>query len=83
MIDAPGNPTQPVPWYGSTRHETYGADDDQWSNFFNAAFLFHAPRSLPANEPLRFRYRVVVHDGLGDHADLAARADEYRRALAP
>jgi hypothetical protein len=81
MVDAPGNPTDPVPWYGSTRHETYGADDDQWSNFFNAAFLFHAARPLPADQPLRFRYRVVVHDDLGDHGQLSELADDYRRGV--
>jgi hypothetical protein len=72
VIDSPDNPNHPVPWYGSTRHDTYGADGDEWSNFFNAAFLFHGPMEVAAGQPLRFRYRVVVHDG-------AASADQVQR----
>jgi hypothetical protein len=83
FIDAPDNPTHPVPWYGSTRHDTYGTSGDDWSNFLNAAFLFHAPRTLGAGEPLRFRYRIVVHDGEADPAAIEAQAADYHRELAP
>jgi methane monooxygenase PmoA-like len=69
MFDAPSNVRHPVPWYGSTRADTYG--DDGWSNFFNAAFLFHAPMSLAAGEELRIDHRVVVHDGDWDHDTIA------------
>jgi hypothetical protein len=61
VLDAPTNPRAPTPWYGSTRSAVYGGDD--WSNFLNAAFLFHAPLAVAAGDTLRFRYRVVVHDG--------------------
>ncbi len=61
MFDAPTNRRHPVPWYGSTRAATYG--DEGWSNFLNAAFLFHAPMPLTAQEELRIDHRVVVHDG--------------------
>ena len=50
--------------YASTRAATYG--DEGWSNFLNAAFLWDEPLSVPAHEPLSFRYRVVVHDGVWD-----------------
>ena len=51
----------PLPWYGSTRSGTYG--DEGWSNFLNAAFLFHEALPLAAGEELRVRHRVLVHDG--------------------
>ncbi len=70
MFDAPTNRRHPVPWYGSTRADTYG--DDGWSNFFNAAFLFHEPMRVAAGEELRIDHRVVVHDGDWDHAGIDA-----------
>ena len=63
MLDHPENPRHPVPFYGSTRAATYG---EGWSNFLNAAFLFHEPLDVGAGEPLRIRHRVVVHDGVWD-----------------
>ena len=61
VLDHPRNPRHPVPWYASTRAGPgYG---EGWANFVNAAFLFHEPLALAAGEELRFRYRVVVHDG--------------------
>lgn len=61
LLDHPSNPRAPVPWYAST--EAGPGYGDGWANFVNAAFLFHEPMQLDAGEPLRFRYRVVVHDG--------------------
>jgi hypothetical protein len=74
ILDRAGNPSHPVPWYGSTKAATYG--DEGWSNFLNAAFLWDGPLEWPAQQPLQFDYRVVVHDGIWD----AGRCDdEYRR----
>lgn len=64
LLDRPGNPRHPVPWYGSTRAATYG--DEGWSNFVNAAFLWDGPLSVAAGDPLSFSYRIVVHDGVWD-----------------
>ncbi|HUF33633.1 MAG TPA: PmoA family protein [Acidimicrobiales bacterium] len=64
FLDHPTNPRHPVPWYASTRAATYG--DEGWANFVNAAFLFHEAMEVAGGEPLRFRYRVVVHDGDAD-----------------
>ena len=64
FLDGPANPRHAVPWYGSTRAETYG--DDGWSNFLNAAFLWDAPLVVGAGERLHFSYRMVVHDGPRD-----------------
>ena len=61
FLDHPSNARHPVPWYGATRSRVYG--DDGWSNYLNAAFLFHEPLSLSAGEELTLRYRVVAHDG--------------------
>lgn len=66
LLDAPTNPSHPVPWYGSTRAATYG--DEGWSNFLNAAFLWDGPIEVAAGESLAFTYRVVVHDGIWDDA---------------
>lgn len=63
FLDHPSNPRHPVPWYGASRSRVYG---EGWSNFLNAAFLFHEPWSLEPDAPLRLRYRVVVHDGRWD-----------------
>lgn len=60
MLDHPQNPRFPVPWYGSTRADTYG---EGWANFVNAAFLWDEAMALAAGEPLRLRYRLLVHDG--------------------
>ena len=62
VFDRPTNPSHPVPWYGSSRAATYG--DEGWSNFLNAAFLWDGPMAVGGGEVLRFRYRVVVHDGI-------------------
>ena len=62
VLDHPANPRHPTPWYASTRADTYG--DEGWSNFCNAALLWHEPLAVAADRPLELRYRVVVHDGL-------------------
>ena len=46
LLDHPHNHRHPVPWYASTKAATYG--DEGWSNFANAAFLWHAPLEWPA-----------------------------------
>jgi hypothetical protein len=63
MLDHPDNPRHPVPWYASTRAETYG---EGWANFVNAAFLWDGPMTFAAGAALRFRYQVLVHDGTWD-----------------
>jgi hypothetical protein len=70
FFDDPANPRHPVPWYASTRAATYG--DEGWSNFMNAAFLFHDGLAVPAGEALSFRYRVLVHDGVWTLDEIAA-----------
>ena len=60
MLDHPGNPRSPSPWYASTRADTYG---EGWANFVNAAFLWDEPLTVAADETLALRYRVIVHDG--------------------
>lgn len=60
LFDHPANPRFPTPFYAST-FDGYG--EGAWTNFFNAAFLFHEAMDLAAGKPLRLRHRVVVHDG--------------------
>ena len=60
LFDHPANRRFPTPFYAST-WDGYG--EGAWTNFFNAAFLFHEGMDLAADEPLRVRHRTVVHDG--------------------
>lgn len=64
ILDHPGNPAHPVPFYATTRAASgYG---EGWSNTVYPAFLWDGPLALAAGTTLRFRYRVVVHDGAWD-----------------
>jgi len=54
LLDHPENPRHPTPWYAGSGS---GA-------FINAALLLAEPMSLAKGEPLRLRYRVLVHDGV-------------------
>jgi Methane oxygenase PmoA len=75
VLDHPGNPAHPVPFYATTRAgEGYG---DGWANTIYPAFLWHGPRPLVATAPLRFRYRLAVHDGAWDADRCAAAWDAW------
>jgi hypothetical protein len=76
LFDHPDNVRHPVPWYASTRAETYG---EGWANFVNAAFLWDDPLSVSGDEHLRVRHGVVVHDGTWSSDRLDA---EHRAYLA-
>ena len=74
VLDHPGNPAHPVPFYATTRAgDGYG---EGWANTIYPAFLWDVPRALAAGEVLRFRYRIAVHDGMWDADRCAA---EWRR----
>jgi hypothetical protein len=77
LLDHPDNPRHPVPWYASTRSDTYG--DDGWSNFVNAALLWDEPLAWPADVPLALRFRIVVHDGRWDITRAAAEWTRWTR----
>ena len=67
IFDHPANPRHPTPWYGTTGS----------GHYVNAAVLFHEPMQVAAGEALRFRYRVLVHDGIWDVPRLQAAYDAY------
>lgn len=67
IFDHPQNLRSPSPWYGGTGS----------GHYFNAAFLFHEPLKVEAQEKLRFRYRVLVHDGVWEHERLGAAYESY------
>jgi hypothetical protein len=69
MLDHPVNPRSPSPWY---------AKADPHYVFFNAAFLFHEPLKVAKGETLRFRYRVLIRDGLFTQETLGWAAEDYR-----
>jgi hypothetical protein len=60
ILDHPDNPRHPTPWYGGTGPGLY----------LNAALLFHEPMTLEQGQALRLRYRVLVHDGPKDTAEI-------------
>lgn len=60
IFDHPANPRHPTPWYGGTGP----------GHYFNAAFLFNEPMRVSAGQPLRLRYRVLVHDGILERESL-------------
>jgi hypothetical protein len=67
IFDHPKNPRHPTPWYGGTGP----------GHYFNAAFLFHEPMLIEAGQPLKFAYRVLVHDGMMDRAELQKEYEAY------
>ncbi len=67
IFDHPNNPRHPTPWYGVTGP----------SHYFNAAFLFHEPMSIPGGEILTFRYRVLLHNQIWDVPRLQAAYEAY------
>jgi Family of unknown function (DUF6807) len=62
VLDHPDNPSYPVPFYATCgAGEGYGTG---WANTLYPAFLWDGAVALAAGEPLRLRYRLVVHDGV-------------------
>ncbi len=71
FIEHPSNLRSPTPWY------CRGVNG---YNFMNAAFLFHEPLLLPANQSLQLRYRIYIRDGVWDKLDFARLADHFRQS---
>lgn len=69
IIDHPENPRYPSTFY--TR------DNSRHFGFLAASFIYHEPYVLKAEETLRLRYRVVVHDGILDHERLERLHEQY------
>ena len=69
MLDHPQNPRHPSPWYGATGGGLY----------LNPAFLFHEPMTVESGKQLRFRYRVLVYDGIKNAAYLNRAWEDYAR----
>ena len=69
MIDHPGNPRSPSPWYGKSNNGF---------TFLNAAFLFHEPLDVQKGEELHFRYKIVCRDGTWQPSEFQAIADQFR-----
>ena len=70
VLDHPDNPSHPVPFYATCRAGAgYG---EGWANTLYPAFLWDGPVRLAAGDALRFRYRMVVHDGVWDAGRCAA-----------
>lgn len=76
VLDHPRNPAHPVPFYATSRERSAGYGEG-WANTLYPAFLWDGPISLAADDALRFRYRIAVHDGVWDQARCAAAWEAY------
>lgn len=77
VLDHPDNPSHPVPFYAACRAGS--GYEEGWANTMYPAFLWDGPLQLVAEEPLRFRYRVVIHDGIWDTERSAAAWEAFAR----
>jgi hypothetical protein len=78
LIDHPGNPRAPLPAQAAAT--PWYAKADPHYVFFNAAFLFHQGMRVEKGRPLRFRYRVMIRDGMASARDVAEIAAPFRQA---
>ncbi len=65
ILDNPANPNHPTGWH---------CRNDGWAN---AAFNIDQPFTIEPGNPLRLRYRVVLHQGNALQAGVAARYQEF------
>jgi hypothetical protein len=70
ILDHPGNPRSPTPWYAIRSAEM---------SFFSPAVLCYEPITMQAGERLTLRYRVIVHPGRWDPDRLQAEHAAYAR----
>ncbi|HEX8551628.1 MAG TPA: DUF6807 family protein [Abditibacteriaceae bacterium] len=66
ILDHPDNPAHPTPFFALKRDA-----------FLSAAPLSGGPLTIEADETVRWKYRVFVHDGRGDAARLDALWNEF------
>ncbi len=77
VLDHPANASFPVPFYATCRAGLgYG---EGWANTVYPAFLWDGPLPLEPGAPMRFRYRVAVHDGVWDARRAEAAWRDYTR----
>jgi type 1 glutamine amidotransferase len=75
ILDHPGNPRSPSPWYVIRSAEM---------SFFTPALLCYGPLALHPGETLTLRYRVLVHPGRWDAGRLKKEAARFSgRGLSP
>ena len=76
-------PPIPCPGTASTRHDTYGPTATTGPTSSTPPSSSTRRRRSAPGEPLRFRYRIVVHDGDADPTTIEAQVADYHRELAP
>lgn len=74
ILDHPANPRHPTRWH-ARKYGLVGANIFGLSEFPQGAE--NGDLSLPAGETLTFNYRIVVHEGDTETADIAARFADY------
>jgi type 1 glutamine amidotransferase len=75
ILDHPGNPRSPTPWYVIRSAEM---------SFFTPAVLCYEPLALRRGEAIVLRYRVLIHPGRWDACRLRSESARYSgRAPAP
>ncbi len=70
MLEHPANPGYPGRWYAAVSPKKPFC-------FLNAAFLQLKPLTLPAHEKLNLQYRVVIHAGFWNSAQLVGEQEQY------
>jgi hypothetical protein len=66
IFDHDKNPRHPVPGY------VINSENNDWPRFVytNPGFLYNSAYTIKAGESLKLRYRVLVHDGIGNIKEL-------------
>lgn len=68
ILEHSGNPRAPTPWY---------VINEPVMRFMNAALLSQEPLTLVHGQQLTLRYRIVVHAGAWDAAELRVQGERY------
>ncbi|MCX6876006.1 MAG: PmoA family protein [Verrucomicrobia bacterium] len=66
VFDHPANPRHPTRWYLNAEHP-----------YFSPALIYREPMTLKSGATMRLRYRVLVHEGLGEIPKLDAEFNNF------
>ena len=76
IMDNPGNPRQPTYWHARA-YGLFAAQIFGWHDFLNDKSQ-DGKLTIRPGQPLRFRYRVVIHPGDVNSAGIREKYDEYK-----
>jgi hypothetical protein len=76
ILDNPANPRHPTTWH-CRRYGLMSANPFGLSNFDKSLPKKSGDFTIEKGKPITFRYRVVIHAGSANPADLDAKFKEY------